>query len=218
MNLIPIQFQDDYKKILDNINAYKNGVTADAMQSYGIAYKMNFGASIIDLRRVAERYEKNQEFSQLLWDKGWRETYIMSTLLDDTKTYTIELLRQRLESAPTYEILEQLAYNTAWQLPFLDTYFETVKESKEDMIQYFLLKSTTYQLMKKNISASAAWKRLSPFTINDNASLMNVLQNLLLRITADDNSLHQEVIDYCAKQKTERWDMLTQIIKDYGVL
>ena len=166
MKIIPLAYQDDYEQLLKHINAYKNGVTSDSMQSYGIAYKKNFGASIIDLRRVAERFETSAELAQLLWDKAWRETYILATLLDDVKMLSPEKLRQRVSSAPTFEILEQLAYNIAFQLPYLDDFFGTINERNDDKNQYFLLKCTTYQLMKKKITAPEAWMRIKPYEFN----------------------------------------------------
>ena len=218
MKIIPLQHQEDYEQLLKHINAYKNGITSEAMQSYGIDYKQNFGASIIDLRRVAERFNNNEELAQLLWDKAWRETFILSTLLDDATAMSSEKLESRLSSAPALEVLEQLAYNLAWQLPYLDAFFRNIKQKDEEKTQYFLLKCSTYQLMKKQATAQEIWTRIKAFDFTDQAGIMNILQNLMLRITAADHSLHQDVIDFCAKQKGERWQMLKNIVEEYGVL
>lgn len=218
MNIIPLQHQEDYEQLLKHINAYKNGITSEAMQSYGIEYKQNFGASIIDLRRVAERFENNEELAQLLWDKAWRETFILSTLLDDATKMTSEKLEKRLDSAPALEVLEQLAYNLAWQLPYLDTFFRNIKQKDTEKTQYFLLKCSTYQLMKKQTTAQTIWTRIKAFDFNDQAGIMNILQNLMLRISAADHSLHKDIINYCAQREGERWQMLKDIVKEYGIL
>lgn len=217
MEFIPIEYQEHYAQVLDYINAYKNGVTSDAMSSYGIFYEKNYGVSMIDLKRIAERYRKDYAFAKILWDKGWRETYILSTLLDDADKYSLELLEVKVESAPTFEVLEQLAYNLAWKVDFLDLMFERVKDWEPSMIQYFLIKSTTYQLMKEKITAKNAWERIAQYPFSNNTAILNVLQNLFLRITSSDNDLHQEVVNYCSKQEGEPWKMLTDVVRDYGV-
>ena len=220
MDIIPIEYQNDYELLLKHINAYKNGVTSDSMQSYGIAYKKNFGASIIDLRRVSERFSTSANLAELLWNKEWRETYILATLLDDSTLMSAEKLSSRLESAPTFEVLEQLAYNLAWQLTYLDSFFDSIEgATTSEKVQYFLLKCTTYQLMKNTITAQQAWNRIAAYHFLDQTVILNVLQNLMLRITAIDNSLHANVVEFCHQQgKSDRWQMLKDIVKEYGIL
>jgi len=217
MDLIPIEFQQHYKQILDYINAYKNGVTSDTMQSYGIHYEKNFGVSIIDLKRISERFRNSHDLANLLWEKGWRETYILSTLIDEAQTYSVDLLAHRVSGAPTFEILEQFAYNVAWQVDCLDAYFDQVEDRESKEMLYFLIKSTTYQLMKKKITAKAALERISKFTFSDEPTILNVLQNLLLRICADDNSLHKATVELCESYTGESWKMLSEIIREYGI-
>jgi len=217
MEFIPLEYQEQYAQILSYINAYKNGVTSDTMSSYGIVYEKNYGVSMIDLKRIAERYRKDSSLAKILWNKGWRETFILSTLIDEPEKYSLELFEVKVESAPTLEILEQLAYNLAWKLDFLDLMFERVTDWSATPIQYFLLKVTTYQLMHKKISPTEAWQRVSNYSYSENSAILNVLQNLLLRITGSENSLHQNVIDYCAKQDSEPWKMLTDVVREYGV-
>lgn len=218
MEFIPIEFQEHYKQILDYINAYKNGVTSDSMASYGIDYEKNYGVAMPDLRKISDRYRNSHDFADILWNKGWRETYILSTLLDEPEKYSLELLTSRIESAPNYEILEQLAYNIAWKVKVLDDYFPLVQDWDSKLKQYFLIKSTTYQLINKEISPMKAWVRASKYPIGDNVALLSILQNLFLRITAQAPELHQEVINYCNNKETEVWQKLSEVVREYGVL
>ncbi len=217
MDFIPVEFQKDYKHILEYINAYKNGVTSDTMKSYGINYKKNYGASMISLRSIAERFEVSNGLANLLWKKEWRETYILSTLIDDASVYDLQKLDNRVKQAPTLEVLEQLAYNLAWKLDFLDDFFATVAEHDSMEIHYFLIKSTTYQLMNKKIKAADAFNRISKYTFSDNVAILNVLQNLLLRITSENNDLHADVVAFCAQNQGASWEMLTEVIREYGI-
>lgn len=218
MEIIPFEHQEDYKKILEYINAYKNGITSDSMQSYGIVYTKNYGVSMIDLRRIADRYSKSHNFAKLLWQKGWRETYILSTLIDNEEAYTVDLLKAKVDSSPTFEVLEQLAYNMAWKLDLIDDYCKIVNNWQDELKQYFIIKVSTYQLMNKKLDASSVWKRIASLTFSDKAAILNILQNLLLRITANENSLHPDVVKYCSDYNGDAWATLTEVVREYGVL
>lgn len=216
MNIIPIAHQENYSKILKHINAYKNGITSDTMTSYGVHYDKNFGVSMVDLKRVADRFDNNAELAQLLWDKRWRETYLLSTLLDQPATYTLHKLQQRTQDTTTYELLEQLAYNIAWQLPFLDEHFSSINTWNLHQ-QYFLIKCTMYQLMKKKIDGETAWNRIKQYDFQDNVPLLSTLQNLLLHITSTNPNCHLEVVTYCNNHNTDTWQILGEVIKEYGI-
>lgn len=215
MQFIPLAHQEDYSAILKYINAYKNGVTSDSLKSYGVDYDKNYGVSMVDLKRIASRYDNHHQLATILWQKGWRETYILATLLDQADKYTLTTLSERVNESKTYELLEQLAFNLAWQLDFLDDYFATI--SNWDLHkQYFLIKCTTYQLMKKTITADTAWNRIQQYQFDDNASLLSILQNLLLRISPANKCLQDEIVAHCKAQQTSTWDTLADVIREYG--
>ena len=101
----------NYRKILAQIFAYKNGVTSDLMKDRGIKYKMNWGDSIISLRMIAGQYEKNHLLALKLWNKGWRETMILATMLDIPDELTEQQMGYWTKSFETGEMAEQAVAN-----------------------------------------------------------------------------------------------------------
>ncbi|MBK5203035.1 MAG: hypothetical protein JJE45_04885 [Prolixibacteraceae bacterium] len=101
----------NYRKILAQINAYKSGVTVDLMRDRGIKYKINWGDSIVSLRMIANHYEKNHLLALKLWNKGWRETMILATLLDPHDELTEQQMDYWTRSFETGEIAEQAVAN-----------------------------------------------------------------------------------------------------------
>ena len=101
----------NYRKILAQINAYKNGVTVDLMKDRGIKYKRNWGDSIVSLLMIAKQYEKNHLLALKLWNKGWRETMILATMLDIPDELTEQQMDYWTRSFETGEMAEQAVSN-----------------------------------------------------------------------------------------------------------
>lgn len=105
-----------FKRLLELINLRKNGVASDSMKEAGLNYKVNFGVSLVDLRNLAKSYKYNNILASLLWDKGWRETYILATLIADPKTLNTLELNRWLDEIPNSEVAEQLGNNILAQI------------------------------------------------------------------------------------------------------
>ncbi|RKD91441.1 DNA alkylation repair protein [Mangrovibacterium diazotrophicum] len=100
-----------FREILVKIRLLKNGDTVAQMKKMGLNYKINWGASIIHLRELAKNYEKNHLLALKLWNKGWRETMIMATLLEVPEEMGEEQMDYWTKSTETAEIIEQLVAN-----------------------------------------------------------------------------------------------------------
>lgn len=103
--------EQQYNEILKKIRLRKNGVVADKMKQLGLVYPVNWGVSIVDLRGIANDYEKNHLLALKLWNKQWRESKIMATLLDEPKRVTEEQMDFWTKSFDNSEIAEQAAAN-----------------------------------------------------------------------------------------------------------
>jgi len=100
-----------FREILVKIRLLKNGDTVAQMKKMGLNYKINWGASIIHLRDLAKNYEKNHLLALKLWNKGWRETMIMATLLEVPDEMSEEQMDYWTKSTESIEIIEQLVAN-----------------------------------------------------------------------------------------------------------
>ena len=100
-----------FQEILRKIRPLQNGDTATSMLKRGLEYKVNFGASVISLQQLASNYEKNHLLAFKLWNKQWRETMILATLLEEPNKVTSNQMDFWVKSFQTVEIAEQAVMN-----------------------------------------------------------------------------------------------------------
>lgn len=101
------QFQD----LLVLIQSRKNGEVSSLMEKSEIHYKMNWGVSLIELRQIALKYDKSHLLSLKLWNKQWRETMILATMIDDPILVSEEQMDFWTKSFENTEIAEQASAN-----------------------------------------------------------------------------------------------------------
>ena len=100
-----------FQQIITLIKSRKNGEVADLMNAKGVKYKMNWGVSIIDLRDIALQFEPNHLLALKLWNKQWRETMILATLIDVPDQVTEEQIDFWTKTFENTEIAEQSSAN-----------------------------------------------------------------------------------------------------------
>ncbi len=103
--------ENNYQLIISKIKRIRNGDTADAMKRTGIVYKMNWGIALTTLRQMANEYSRNHVLALKLWNKQWRETMILATLLDEPEKVTEEQMDFWTKSFENTEIAEQASAN-----------------------------------------------------------------------------------------------------------
>lgn len=103
--------EKQFQQILKAVKLRQSGEVSEAMTQQGIIYKMNYGVSILDLREIAENYDPNHLLALKLWNKQWRETMILATLLDDPTEVSEEQMDFWTKSFETNEIAEQASTN-----------------------------------------------------------------------------------------------------------
>ncbi len=100
-----------FQEILSKIKPLQNIEVVNSMQKRGVDYKVNFGVSIPLLRDMASNYEKNHLLALKLWNKQWRETMILATLLEEPDKVTENQMDFWVRNFLTIEIAEQAAMN-----------------------------------------------------------------------------------------------------------
>jgi hypothetical protein len=121
-----------YQEILRNLKPLQNGEVADSMAQRGVVYKLNLGASIISLQQLAGRYSPDHLLALKLWNKQWRETMILATLLEKPEEVTENQMDFWVRQIQQMEIAEQVAMNL-----FSKTHF-----AYEKAVEYCLEKKT----------------------------------------------------------------------------
>lgn len=100
-----------FQKILSVIRLRMSGEVSDAMNQQGINYKLNWGVSLIELRGIAKQFTPGHLLALKLWNKQWRETMILATLLDEPEKVTEEQMDFWTKSFENTEIAEQASAN-----------------------------------------------------------------------------------------------------------
>ncbi len=107
-----------YQDILLKIRKLQNGEVVNSMQRRGIEYKVNYGVGIPMLQELAQQYPKNHLLALKLWNKQWRETMILATLLEEPAEVTVNQINFWAKNLPTLEMAEQAAMNLFSQTTF----------------------------------------------------------------------------------------------------
>ena len=105
--------EKNYQLILSKIKRLRNGDIADAMKRTGIEYKMNWGVSLVILRQMAKEFKPDHILALKLWNKQWRETFILATLLDEPDKVNEEQMDFWTKTFENNEIAE-LASTHLW--------------------------------------------------------------------------------------------------------
>ncbi len=103
--------EKDFQELLQHIKMRKSGEISASMKSQGIEYGRNWGVSIVELREIARMYKPGHLLALKLWNKQWRETMILATLLDEPEKVTEEQMDFWTKSFKNREIAEQASAN-----------------------------------------------------------------------------------------------------------
>lgn len=103
--------EQKFQQLLSFIKSRKNGDVAAMMNKKGLKYKLNWGVSLVELREIAKHYAPDHLLALKLWNKQWRETMILASLLDEPEKVTEEQMDYWTKSFENTEIAEQVSAN-----------------------------------------------------------------------------------------------------------
>lgn len=187
-----------FRELLAKVRLLKNGETVAQMKKMGVNYKINWGASVIHLRELARNYDKNHVLALKLWNKGWRETMILATLLDEPDRVSEEQLDYWIKSTEYIEIIEQAVMNL-----YVHTKFAFVKAmeyccGKKHSVHYagLLLLGRLAMVDKKAINEmfETFFPMLVP--LSKNPQLAQVLYRTLVIIANRNEVLRKSTVEF----------------------
>lgn len=113
MKFFPVNPEVDEKieKIMRQIRHLKNGETAEQIEKSGAHYPVNFGVSLVHLRKMGTELESENALAQRLWYRRIRETMILATMVADYNAMGQEEVNNWGEMLSTIELSEQLGRN-----------------------------------------------------------------------------------------------------------
>jgi hypothetical protein len=193
-----------FQKILRKIRPLQNGDAATSMLKRGLGYKVNFGASVIALQQLASNYEKNHLLAFKLWNKGWRETMILATLLEEPDKMTGNQMDFWVKNFQTVEIAEQAVMNLLSKAPFA-----YVKAYEYCLGKKFMIKITGLLLIARLalIDKESPDEVFDPFfelmaPLSKDYQLSTVFTRAFIQIGMRNNDLHGITVRHAQILKT----------------
>lgn len=99
------------ESVMRRIRNLKDGETADLMKESGARYRLNYGVSVVYLRKIAGDFPKSEALASRLWAREIRETMILATMLVDFESLPEESLNEWGQMLHTIELSEQIGRN-----------------------------------------------------------------------------------------------------------
>jgi len=100
-----------FQEIISQIKPLQNGEVVNSMEKRGVPYKVSYGVSIPLLRQIASNFRNNHLLALKLWNKQWRETMILATLLEEPNEVTENQMDFWVKNLQSVEIAEQAVIN-----------------------------------------------------------------------------------------------------------
>jgi len=186
-----------YQQILVLVKSRKSGEVADLMIQKGINYKMNWGVSIIDLREIAAPFKPDHLLALKLWNKKWRETMILATLIDEPKLVTEEQIDFWTKTFENTEIAEQASANL-----WVKTKFAFVKAMEWCRGKKHIIRFTGLHLIGRLAltDKSAIDEMFDPFfeelpTLAKDSKLNTVFYRTVIVLGTRSKYLHEQTIE-----------------------
>ena len=112
------QTQEKLKEIKKSFFLRMDGTASRSMREKGLDYKINWGVSIPDLRKMADEYGKDYALAIELWKENIRECKILATMMMPPEQMLPEIVELWMEQTPSQEIAEMVAFNLYQHLEY----------------------------------------------------------------------------------------------------
>lgn len=186
------ELSDLSRKIIKKIKIHQDGEVSSKMKRNGIVYKINYGVSIIYLRKIAQQYANNTKLALRLWSSDIREAKIIAILIANPVDKEItDNLHRMVNEIEHFEIAELFGNKIISNLP--------------NCISW-CLKSIESENLFVNC---AAWVALATY-VQDKKEITKQDWNLFSKyISSGNNNI------FIVKSKARFLRMLSRLSKDY---
>ncbi len=202
--------EKDFQQLLQLIKSRKNGDIAASMKGQGVEYKRNWGVSVVELRNLAREFKPNHLLALKLWNKQWRESMILATLLDEPGAVTEEQMDFWTKSFENREIAEQASANL-----WVKTKFAFVKAIEWSRGKKHLVRFTGIHLMGRLaiVQKDALDEMFEPFfeelaTLGKDSRLNAVIYRAVIALGNRSQMMNNQAVELaknfqlCEKQET----------------
>ena len=198
-----------------------NADLTNSIKAKGVVYRMNFGVPAPRIKLIAEKFDKNIEDAEYLWNEDVRESKMLATYLYPENTMDMATALRWCSEVKYIEIADQLSKNLLMNLSFaldLANILIGKTESVEQYIGYRLLinliflKHSEIQINEKLIAS------IKKTLLSDKNYLQNIVLNLTEKIceSSDTNkSLFLDEIKDMKDSDNEKYRMFYDFVSTF---
>ncbi|MFZ4582051.1 MAG: DNA alkylation repair protein [Paludibacter sp.] len=177
------------EEIRHKIRLMMNGIVADSMTQKGIVYPKNYGVALPDLKELAKNYQPSNDLADRLWLIGWRETLILSILLQPLENFSIDKARAEVNSIKNNETAEIICMYLLSKTDYAPTLvFELIdSDNLQTKTIGFMLAARIYSKLTEEQSEELI-KQCEQHSITENYNLYKSIGLCLSRLIRINNS------------------------------
>ena len=112
-------------EIVAYFEANRSDVNREGMARFGIRVDDAYGISMVDLRSLAKKIGKDHQLALDLWETGFHESRILSTIIDVPALVTDDQMERWVSAFDSWDICDQCCSNLFSRTPF------AVRKAKE---------------------------------------------------------------------------------------
>lgn len=106
------------QEIIAYLQAHQSQANRDGMSRYGIKVDRAFGISMVSLRALAKTIGKDHQLALDLWETGYHESRIISTIIDVPSLVTEEQMERWAGEFDSWDVCDQCCSNLFSRTPF----------------------------------------------------------------------------------------------------
>ncbi len=106
------------EEVLAYLESNKNELNREGMSRFGIKVDRAFGISMVELRTLARTIGKDHQLALDLWETGFHESRILSTIIDIPSKVTEEQMDHWVCEFDSWDVCDQCCSNLFSRTPF----------------------------------------------------------------------------------------------------
>lgn len=128
---------EEIREILEKFEQLRNSKNIAGMARFGIRVteKDAFGISVVQLRKMAKSYKKNQPLAEALWKTGWHEARIIASMIADKDKFISKLMDSWVNDFDSWDTCDQCCINIFRELPYVYDKVYAYASSEEEFVR-----------------------------------------------------------------------------------
>ena len=106
------------EEVIAHFRSNQNQANRDGMSRYGIKVDQAFGLSMVELRSLARTIGKDHQLALDLWETGYHESRLLSTIIDVPSKVTEEQMELWVGEFDSWDVCDQCCSNLFSRTPF----------------------------------------------------------------------------------------------------